>query len=168
MGDPDGVVLGRVRFNAGGFDVNRHWGEVDLRDPLLLQRMPEIWYEKKAILAAHAQQPIELLINLHNTETNEYLDTAVDDEKALAPFTKLFRILGESSIFDPSRMPATGPALAAAGSTNVLWPEAKVPVALMELRIGPSKKLGRRPTAEDRVQFGRELVEAMALAVHRE
>jgi hypothetical protein len=164
MVDPDGAALGRVRFNANGYDVNRHWGEVDLRDPALLRSMTEVWYTKKAILAAHAQKPIDLLINLHNTETAEYTDTAIDDEKALHPFTKLFAILSEGTMFDPSRVPVAGPHTITNGNTNSLWPEARVPVALMELRIGPSKKLGRRPTAEDRLQYGRELISAMAEA----
>jgi hypothetical protein len=167
MVDPDGAALGKVRFNANGYDVNRHWSEVNLRDPALLRLMPEIWYTKKAILFAHAQKPVELLINLHNTETAEYMDTAVDDEKALQPFTKAFALLTERSIFDPSRVPTAGPNTVVGGNTNSLWTEARVPVALMELRIGPSKKLGRRPTAEDRLQFGKELIQAMAAACER-
>jgi hypothetical protein len=164
MVDPDGVALGRVRFNANGYDVNRHWSEVDLRDPAALRVMTETWYTKKAILAAHAQKPVDLLINLHNTETNEYMDTAVDDEKALQPFTKVFALLSERTMFEPSKPLINGPSTIVNGNTNSLWPEARVPVALMELRIGPSKKLGRRPTADDRLQFGRELIQAMAEA----
>jgi hypothetical protein len=162
MVDPDGVALGKVRFNANGYDVNRHWTEVDLRDPRLLRLMPEIWYAKKAILAAAALKPIELLINMHNTETAEYLDTAIDDEQALQPFTRVFERLRAETLFDPSRVPVIGPLAATTGSTNALWTEARIPVALMELRIGPSQKLGRQPTAEDRLQFGRELIETMA------
>jgi hypothetical protein len=50
-------------------------------------------------------------------------------------------------------------------TTNALSREHGVPVVLMELRIGTVKKLGRRPTVEDRLQFGRDLVVAMAEAV---
>ncbi len=50
MLDPDGCATGKVRFNANGYDVNRHWDEVDLRSKSHLERMPEIWYVKKAIL----------------------------------------------------------------------------------------------------------------------
>src|SRR5262249_43980753 len=81
MVDPDGCAGGRVRFNANGYDVNRHWDEVNLRDKRLLARMPEIWYVKKAIYAQMDSGPkIDLLLNLHNTETNEYLQTMAGDE----------------------------------------------------------------------------------------
>ena len=49
MVDPDGCAAGQVRFNANGYDVNRHWDEVDLRRKRFLTLMPEIWYVKKAI-----------------------------------------------------------------------------------------------------------------------
>ncbi len=164
MVDPDGVALGKVRFNANGYDVNRHWNVVDLRTVAHLRLMPEIWYTKKAILAAMAQQSIDLMVNMHNTETAEYLDTAIDGEPALQRFTKLFQHLRDHTAFDPSRVPITG-APSAGASTNHLWTEARVPVALMELRIGPSAKLGRRPMAEDRLAFGKELIAALAEAV---
>ena len=51
MVDPDGCATGQVRFNANGFDVNRHWDEVDLRQKRYLAEMPEIWYVKKAIVS---------------------------------------------------------------------------------------------------------------------
>ncbi|MDB5319265.1 MAG: hypothetical protein JWN40_896, partial [Phycisphaerales bacterium] len=76
MVDVDGCTTGKVRFNANGYDVNRHWSEVDLRSKQLLQLMPEIWYTKKAIVTAGR---IDLMLNLHNTETAEYLDTQADD-----------------------------------------------------------------------------------------
>ncbi|MFM2126097.1 MAG: hypothetical protein RL328_2548 [Acidobacteriota bacterium] len=160
MMDPDGCALGQVRFNAHGWDVNRHWDKVDLRDPRWLKLMPEIWYVKKAILAAHAEQPIDLMVNLHNTETAEYLDTMVDDEAGQAKFQRLFTKLVADTSFDPSRKLGITPA--PGNTTNVLWQERRVPVALMELRIGPSAKLGRLPTTADRLAVGRGLVEAIA------
>ena len=163
MMDPDGCALGKVRFNTHGWDVNRHWDKVDLRDPRWLRLMPEIWYVKKAILAAHAERPIGLMVNLHNTETAEYLDTMVDDEAGQAKFQRLFAKLVTETTFDPSRK--LGLALAPGNTTNVLWKERGVPVALMELRIGPSAKLGRLPTTADWLEFGRGLVEAMAETV---
>lgn len=160
MMDPDGCALGKVRFNAHGWDVNRHWDKVDLRDPRWLKLMPEIWYVKQAILAAHARQPIDLMVNLHNTETAEYLDTMVDDEPGQAKFQQLFTRLVAETSFDPSRKLGifTGPG----NTTNVLWRERRVPIALMEQRIGPSAKLGRLPTVEDRLTFGRQLITQMA------
>lgn len=52
MINPDSVVRGDVRFNANGFDPNRQWDEVDLRDKLWLERNPEIWYVKKRSLTS--------------------------------------------------------------------------------------------------------------------
>jgi len=163
MMDPDGCALGKVRFNAHGWDVNRHWDKVDLRDPQWLRLMPEIWYVKKAILAAHAERPIDVMVNLHNTETAEYLDTMVDDEAGQAKFQRLFTRLVAETSFDPSRK--IGITLAPGNTTNVLWKERRVPVALMELRVGPSAKLGRPPTTADRLAFGRQLLTQMAATV---
>lgn len=163
MMDPDGCALGKVRFNAHGWDVNRHWDKVDLRDPQWLKLMPEIWYVKKAILAAHAEQPIDLMVNLHNTETAEFLDTMVDDEPGQAKFQRLFAKLVAETSFEPSRK--LGLTLAPSNTTNVLWRERRVPVALMELRVGPGAKLGRLPTTADRLVFGRQLLTQMAATV---
>jgi hypothetical protein len=163
MMDPDGCALGKVRFNAHGWDVNRHWDKVDLRDPRWLKLMPEIWYVKQAILAAHARQPIDLMVNLHNTETAEYLDTMVDDEAGQAKFQRLFAKLVAETSFDPSRK--LGIVLTPSSTTNVLWKERRVPVALMEQRVGPSAKLGRLPTVDDRLAFGRQLITQMAATV---
>ena len=163
MMDPDGCALGKVRFNAHGWDVNRHWDQVDLRDPRWLRLMPEIWYVKKAILAAHAERPIDLMVNLHNTETAEYLDTMVDDEPGQAKLQRLFAKLTAETSFDPSRK--LGVVLTPGNTTNVLWPERRVPVALMELRVGPGAKLGRLPTTADRLAFGRQLITQMAETV---
>ncbi len=160
MLDPDGCASGKVRFNAHGWDVNRHWDEVDLRDPRWLRLMPEIWYAKKAILAAHAARPIDLMVNMHNTETAEYLDTMVDDEPEQAKLQRLFAKLVAETSFDPSRK--LGIVLTPANTTNVLWKERRVPIALMEQRVGPSVKLGRLPTTEDRLGFGRQLISTMA------
>lgn len=163
MMDPDGCALGKVRFNAHGWDVNRHWDQVDLRDPQWLRLMPEIWHVKKAILAAHAEKPIDLMVNMHNTETAEYLDTMVDDEAGQARLQRLFAALVAETSFDPSRK--LGIVLTPGNTTNVLWKERRVPVALMEQRVGPSAKLGRLPTVADRLAFGRQLITRMAETV---
>lgn len=163
MLDPDGCALGKVRFNAHGWDMNRHWDEVDLRDPRWLRLMPEIWYAKKALLAAHAERAIELMVNMHNTETAEYLDTMVDDEPGQAKLQRLFAKLVAETSFDPSRK--LGITHIPANTANALWKERRVPVALMEQRVGPSVKLQRLPTTEDRLAFGRQLIATMAGAV---
>jgi hypothetical protein len=162
MVDVDGCAEGKVRFNANGYDVNRHWDAVDLRRPELLQKMPEIWYAKKTILAAHAKRPIDLLINLHNTETNEYLETHAKDPKSVAAIRKLHDLLVKNTAFDPSKDLAVRDT--PTSTTNSLAPQHGVPVALMELRIGTTRKVARRPTEEDRLTFGRDLVTAMAEA----
>ncbi len=163
MINPDSVVRGEVRFNANGFDPNRQWDEVDLRGKLWLERNPEIWYVKQALLAQHARQPIAIALNLHNTEMNEYLDTMTDADPQQAMLHRFFDLLVTHTTFDPSRPKMTifsggGPA----NSTNSIWREAKIPMALMEQRIGPSKKLGRIITTEERLEFGGKLIALMA------
>jgi hypothetical protein len=163
MVDPDGCANGRVRFNGNGFDVNRHWNAVDLRSKDYLERMPEIWYAKKAILSAGR---IDLMVNLHNTETSEYLETFANEEAALKPMRKLYDLLVERSTFDPVRKVETR--TLPPDTTNSLWTDHKVPVMLMEQRISAGKKLGRCPTVADRLEFGKQLVLAMADAVRAE
>jgi hypothetical protein len=163
MGDPDGCANGTVRFNANGYDNNRHWDEVDLRRKDHLALMPEIWYVKKAILAQmDSKSPIDLLVNLHNTETAEYMDCRVDAPEPKARIQRFFDHLKERTAFDPSREPTF---MESGGTTSSLWTERKVPVMLMELRIGTSKKLGHRPNVEDRLRFGAQLVQEMANAI---
>jgi hypothetical protein len=166
MVDVDGCLAGEVRFNANGYDVNRHWDEVDLRRPELLRQMPEIWYAKKAIVATAAGRGgrgVDLLVNMHNTETAEYLETHAQDPARLAAVRRLADLLAARTSFDPSRELAvrSGPT----GTANALSREYGVPVVLMEQRISTGKKLGRRPTVGDRLTFGRDLVTAMADAV---
>ena len=164
MLDPDGCALGKVRFNANGYDLNRHWNKMDLRSKAALERMPEIWYAKKAIFQAHAAgPPIDLLLNMHNTETGEYLSTLIAEPPASDRVARLFRGLKERSSFDPSRVPMMGDGVP--GTANDLWTEARIPAVLMEQRIGPSAKLGRSPTIDDRLQFGRALIDELANAV---
>lgn len=166
--DPDGCALNHVRFNANGYDVNRNWEKVDLRDPSWLRKMPEIWYVKRAVRDAHARRPIDLLVNLHNNAGNEYLETTVDADEPLAMLHRFFGLLRDETIFDPSRPAIT---ISAGGqvsmaTTNGLWNQFGVPTVLIEQRIEPSQKLGgRRPTTEDRLVFGPQLLRAMLAAV---
>ncbi|MBI4326410.1 MAG: hypothetical protein HY674_14270 [Chloroflexi bacterium] len=164
MMDPDGCANGKVRFNAHGYDVNRHWNEVDLRRKEFLQRMPEIWYVKKALLGCvDSGRKIDLMLNLHNTESAEFMDTQADDEPVLALFRRFEAILMEKTSFDPTQRLAVRNA--PGNTTNSLYEERRIPVLLMEQRIGFSQKLGRRPTVGDRLNFGRQLIAAMAEAV---
>lgn len=161
MMDPDGCAQGKVRFNANGYDVNRHWDEMNFRRKALLERMPEIWYVKKAILGwVDSGHRIDLMINLHNTETSEFLETQAADETTLKMMQGLLEDLTSKSGFDPSdklRISAQP-----GSTTNSLYAERKIPVLLMEQRVGTSKKLGRRPSVGDRLDFGRQLITVMA------
>lgn len=163
--NPDSVAEGKVRYNVNGFDSNRQWNEVDLRDKRWLQRAPEIWYAKKALIAQHERQPIAIALNLHNTEMNEYLDTMVDAEREYNRLQRFYDLAVMRTSFDPSRprltitVPGAGPA---STTTNSIWHDAKIPIMLLEQRIGPSRKLGRIATTDDRMKLGAELIALMA------
>lgn len=158
MINPDSVVRGEVRFNANGFDPNRQWDEVDLRDRRWLERLPEIWYVKKALLEQQTRRPIDLALNLHNTETGEYVDTMADRDETLVRMHRFFDLLMAKTTFDPAVPKLTLFRSGPGNTTNSIWREAGVPMMLMEQRIGPGKKLGRRPTTEDRLEFGARLI----------
>jgi zinc carboxypeptidase/carboxypeptidase M14-like protein len=159
----DGCATGLPRFNVHGFDPNRHWDEVNLRDKRYLELMPEVWYFKKAILGQVARGGrIDLMLNMHNTETGEYVATQAADIQSLTKMNVMYdRLLGASS-FDPSPPQKLRAGEPASGTTNWLYQEARIPVMLMEQRIGFSSKLNRWPTVKDRLEFGPVLLLAMA------
>jgi hypothetical protein len=166
MMDPDGSALGRVRFNANGWDFNRHWDEVDLRDPMWLQQTPEIWYYKKAVRDYVANgHKISLFVHLHNTIA-EYMTARATTPEDVPHLERFSEILVSKTQFDPTR-----PMRLMRGfehrddAPKSWWMEYGVPIVLIELRIAPGKKLNGSPTAEQRTAFGRELLEAMAEAV---
>jgi hypothetical protein len=159
----DGSALGLPRFNVHGYDPNRHWNEVDLRDKRYLERMPEVWYFKKAILAHRARGGrIDLMLNLHNTESAEYVATQADDANSLTKMNVLYDRLLAATSFDPSKPQTLRTGGPASGNTNWLYQEAGIPVMLMEQRIGFSAKLNRRATVTDRLEFGPQLLMALA------
>lgn len=168
MCDPDGVARGGVRFNAKGFDVNRNW------DSFNPQQMPEIAAVHAAISAwVRSGKPIDLFLAMHNTETSEYLEgpPAAGDGAFTALGERLFRLLNEQTTFGPTRPlfwaePTTTPGKP--GRMNVvqgLYRDFRLPAFLTEQRISLQPKLNRRPTTEDRLRFGAELVKAMWQAV---
>ncbi len=164
MVDPDGCASGQVRFNANGYDVNRHWDEVDLKHKAYLAQMPEIWYVKKAIVdRVDSGRPIDLLVNLHNTETGEYLSTMAGDAGSRAIVGRLSDRLTRETTFRPSHGPVFG--AARDSSANVLHAENGVLVVLMEQRIARDPKTGREPAIEGRLRFGSQLIAIMADAV---
>ena len=127
--------------------------------------MPEIWYAKKAILGlVDSGRTIDLLLNLHNTETAEYLDTQASDDVTRLRISRFFDNWSRAPRFRSraSRCGSTtGPTTRRIPSTV----SGRIPVMLMEQRIGTSKKLGRRLTAEDRLAFGRQLITVMGQTV---
>jgi Zinc carboxypeptidase/Cytosolic carboxypeptidase N-terminal domain len=164
MVDPDGCATGQVRFNANGYDVNRHWDELDLRSKSALERMPEIWFVKNAILGlVNSGRTIDMFLNLHNTETAEYLETQVSDATSRLRVNRLFEQLVASTSFDPGGRARFDDH--PDHSANSLYRQHGIPVVLMEQRIGTSKKLGRRLTVTDRLDFGKELIKAVARTV---
>ena len=161
MMDPDGCASGKVRFNANGYDVNRHWNQLDLRRKEFLERMPEIWYVKKAIFGyLDSGRKIDLMLNMHNEESGEHLDTQVDDADMLKMMQRFYDSLAAKTTFDPSQK--LNIRKEPGNTTNVLWNERKVPVLLLEQRISTSKKLDHHPTVDDRLAFGRQLIAVMA------
>lgn len=161
MADPDGSSSGQVRFNANGYDFNRHWDEVDLRHKTFFTLMPEIWYVKKAIRDQAANGPkIAILLNMHNTETSEYLQTMADDETSLALISEVHARLVREAGFRPSRGPDFGKP--DGGSINALYAELGIPVVLMEQRIARDPETGHVPSPKDRLAFGENLIRIMA------
>ena len=161
--DPDGCATGKVRFNANGYDVNRHWDHVSLQSKEDLKLMPEIWYAKRAIFAwVEGGRPIDLMINLHDNENNEYVETNAIDAANRERITKFSNLLSARSSFDPSKPLAITPV--PISDTNSLYMQKKIPVMLIEQRIAKGKKLGRAATAEDRRAFGVELLKCAAEA----
>jgi hypothetical protein len=163
----DGCAIGLPRFNVHGYDPNRHWDEVNLRDKRFLDLMPEVWYFKKAVLSHVARGGrIDLMLNMHNTETGEYVATQAGDDESLAKMHAMYDRLLAATSFDPSPPQKLRVQERPSGNTNWLYQEARVPVMLMEQRIGFSTKLNRWPTVRDRLEFGPALLSAMAAGAH--
>jgi len=167
--DPDGVARGGIRFNANGFDLNRNW---DLVDPI---KMPEITAQRNAVKQwLEGGNHIDLLLSLHNTETNEYLEGPPDNGgngkfKPLAE--RVFQILSQQTTFAPAGPLRYAEETTTPGKpgrmtvTQGLYRDFKIPGFLMEQRISYNAKLGKLPDVADRVKFGGELVQALAKAV---
>ncbi len=169
--DPDGVTRGGVRFNANGFDLNRNW---DVIDPI---KMPEIAAQRGAIQKwLQSGHSIDLLLSLHNTETNEYLEGPPEggrngEFKPLAQ--RVFQILTEYTSFAPAQPIRYAEETTTPGKPGRmtviqgLYRDFGIPGFLMEQRISYNAKLGKLPDIPDRLQFGAELVQALANSVVR-
>jgi hypothetical protein len=162
MQDPDGVFRGGVRFNAYGFDLNRNW---DTDDPV---KMPEITAARNAILDwVDAGKRIDFFLSLHNDETNEYLTPPLS-AKFSELGQKVFDELKRTTSFDPGRAYDASPPKAEPPEPGRMQvPEGlyskqpTIPAFLMEQKIAYSGKLGRCPTIDDRLAFGKGLVKAI-------
>ncbi len=105
------------------------------------------------------------MINLHNTETGEYLSTMAGDDASRAIVTALFDRLVRETSFLPHRGPVLGEPRD--GSANVLHQEKGILILLMEQRVARDPKTGRPPAVEDRLRFGEQLIAIMAEAAKR-
>jgi murein tripeptide amidase MpaA len=163
MADPDGVFHGGVRFNRNGYDLNRNWDAVDPRT------MPEIASQRRAILEwVDTGHRVDAFLSLHNTERGEYLE-ATPGVRPLGERT--LQTLKATTTFNPTEP------LADSGSTTTpgkpgrmhvaqgLYHERKLPAMLMEQMVEFNSKLGRCPTAMDRMEFGATLVRVLAEGV---
>ena len=164
MCDPDGVARGGVRFNVNGYDLNRNW---DTIDPKL---MPEIAAQHAAVARwLKSGRTIDLYFTLHNTETAEYLQGPPGPMPEVGK--KLFDTLVRETTFHPSRPLFSGETTTTEGMkgrmtvVQGLWHDFKIPTFLMEQRVAYNEKLKRLPTVEDRLNFGPQLVDAIAAAL---
>ncbi|HKT12155.1 MAG TPA: M14-type cytosolic carboxypeptidase [Terriglobia bacterium] len=165
MQDPDGVFRGGVRYNAYGYDLNRNW---DTDDPV---KMPEITAACNSIADWTNQgKRTDFFLSLHNDEENEYLSPPLSPKFSTLG-QKIYDELTRTTSFDPSRAyeasppQATPPAPGRMQVNEGLYSKLHIPAFLMEQRVAYSRKLGRWPTVDDRLEFGKGLVKAIRAAL---
>jgi hypothetical protein len=109
----------------------------------------------------------DLTVTLTGYLPGEYNDRPAPPTAAhVAPLQHFNDLLVAETQFDPSRpMRLTPPPPDAVDAPASWWRNYSVPYVLIESRIAMGRKLGARPTAEHRLQFGRELIATMAKAV---
>jgi len=158
MMDPDGCARGGVRFNRHGYDLNRNWDTADPENPDHRRLMPEICAAKKVIHAFSG-----FFLTLHNQEAGEWLSSSPKNRPLAERF---FAVLQERSTFNPSEKgprPSAGkPAPGRASVYEYLDDQRGMSAFLLEQGITRSSKLGRLPTSQDRLEFGRQLIRVMA------
>lgn len=164
MCDPDGVANGGVRFNVNGYDVNRNWDAVDAK------LMPEIAAMRKTILGwVDGGHRIDLLLNLHNDNT-DYLQGPLT---AAGPaYERMMRrialLLKDRTVFeggDPRDLRAVVTERGRMDTSQSLFHDRKIPVALLEQNVQTNKKLGHPLGSEDYERFGAQLMEVLAEGV---
>jgi hypothetical protein len=164
MCDPDGVATGGVRFNVNGYDVNRNWDAVDAK------LMPEIAAMRKTILGwVDGGHRIDLLLNLHNDNT-DYLQGPLT---AAGPsynrmMKKIASLLKDRTVFEggePRDLPAGVTERGRMDTSQSLFHDRKISVALLEQNVQTNKRLGRPLNSQDYQRFGEQLVGVLAEAV---
>lgn len=161
--DPDGVAGGGVRFNRYGYDLNRNW---DVADPV---KMPEITAERRAILDwVDSGRRVDFFLTLHNTETNEYLNSGPEPKPGQrALLQRVFDLWSAGTTFAAAQPPASSASTTTPGKPgrmNViqgLSRDRHIPGFEVEMRVARHPKLGRRPNIEDRQRAGEELIQAI-------
>jgi hypothetical protein len=158
MMDPDGCARGGVRFNRNGYDVNRNWDTADPENPESRRKMPEICAAKKVIHAFNG-----VFMTLHNQETGEWMSSTAKN-KPIAD--RLFAALRDRTTFNPTdkspRPAAPKPAPGRASVYEYLDGQRGLSAFLLEQGITRSSKLGHLPTSQDRLAFGRQLIQVLA------
>jgi len=158
MMDPDGCAHGGVRFNRNGYDLNRNWDMADPENPESRRLMPEICAAKKLLVSWK-----DLFLTLHNQEIGEWLSGS---EKHKQTADRLFAALRNRTSFDPSepgpRPPTDKIDRGRFSVYEYLDRERDMPAFLLEQGITEGRKLGHLPTADDRREFGRQLIQVLA------
>lgn len=156
--DPDGVVRGASRFNAQGWDLNRHWDTTDPDDPEQARQRPEIAAGKRALRAAG--RPLDLFLNLHDTQRDIFVPAPACES---APVLRAVWAHLASGRFSGGYRPGDlgGPGVV----QTAMHAELGCPSALIELGTVALPTYRRPVTAADRVAFGAELGRAIEAAV---
>ena len=153
--DIDGAAEGAVRFNANGFDNNRNW---DTAEP---GKMPEIFTVRKLLLGGR----MDLFLALHNTESVDYVEGPVMDERVRPAAEALVKGLRERTSFVDGRSPrnSMGAAIDKGRYTvnQYLYAERKAPAFLMEMMVERHPRLGRPRTSRDFSALGEGLARSL-------
>lgn len=156
--DIDGVAEGAVRFNVNGFDNNRNW------DTAETGKMPEIFTVRGLLMGSR----MDVFLALHDTESTDYVEGPVSDERFRPAAEALVKGLRERTSFVDERSPRNSlekPADRGRFTVNqYLYAEKKAAAFLMEMMVERNPRLGRPRTARDFVALGEGLARSLAEA----
>ncbi|MDO4630612.1 MAG: hypothetical protein Q4C70_15640, partial [Planctomycetia bacterium] len=149
--EPTGTERGWIRFNGNGYDVNRRWNEVDLTSENSRALRPECWYVKRKILELNAENPITLLVNLHNDTVTDYMD-AVGTETYHDAFWNFERALTATGVYDP--LPKKPCKIIPSVDSEVpttfsLWWDDGIPMVMIEQKVSKNRTLNSFPSVTD-------------------